>query len=377
MLESDEIKMKYFLQYLSLWIGFSAILAIVSTGVAQSRVELVHADFSRGQTYRGNEEVKILEGNVFVRQDTMEIYCDKAVYHKTQNRIVLSGNVRLVRGKEILTAQQVTYYEQQKMAIAEQNVFLQRPGQTLRSEYLKYFYETDRSFARTNLVLKDVDSRMTVTAQRGEYLPQQNRSRVEKNAHFWQVSNDGADTLHIFAEDIEYIFKPERVAIAKNAVRIKRGELTATCDSATYLMEKDRVYLNQNPMAHQKSNELTGDQIELTIEDMKINQILVSGNAVATSVEDSLKNKINRLTGREIIAKIVEQQIESLQANDNAQSKYYLKDDGAQQGVNTATADTILIFFKESEVNRILVKGGSQGIYTPADTPVAAGQKKE
>ena len=368
--------MNFFLRHLSLWICISSMLTIISAGVAQSRVELVHADFSRGQTYRGNEEVKILEGNVFVRQDTVEIYCDKAVYHKAQHRIVLTGNVRLVRGKEILTAERVTYYEQQKMAIAEQNVFLQRPGQTLRSEYLKYFYETDRSFARTNLVLKDVDSRMTVTAQRGEYLPQQNRSRVEKNAHFRQVSNDGADTLHIFAEDIEYIFQPERVAIAKNSVRIKRGELTATCDSATYLLEKDRVYLDKNPMAHQKSNDLTGEQIELTIEDMKISQILVSGNAVAISVEDSLKNKINRLTGNEIIAKITEQQIETLQAFDNARSKYYLKDDGVQQGFNTASADTILIYFKASEVNRIVVKGGSQGVYTPKGSPITAGQNR-
>ncbi len=369
--------MTFVLRHLSLWICISSMLTIASAGVAQSRVELVHADFSRGQTYRGNETVKILEGNVFVRQDTVEIYCDKAVYHKAQHRIVLTGNVRLVRGKEILTAERVTYYEQQKMAIAEQNVFLQRPGQTLRSEYLKYFYETDRSFARTNLVLKDVDSRMTVTARQGEYLPQQNRSRVEKNAHFWQVGKNGADTLHIFAEDIEYIFKPERTAIAKNSVRIKRGGLTATCDSATYLLEKDRVYLDKNPMAYQKNNELTGEEIELTIADMNIDQILVSGNAVATSVEDSLNNKINRLTGRQIIAKVVEQQIESLQANDNAQSKYFLKDKGAQQGVNTATADTILIFFKKSAVNRILVKGGSQGIYTPADAPADVGQKKE
>ncbi len=351
-------------------------MAFACTGQGQSRVELVHADFSRGQTYRGNEEVKILEGNVFIRQDTVEIYCNKAVYHKARHRIVLLGNVRLVRGKEILTAKQVTYYEQQKMAIAEQNVFLQRPGQTLRSEYLKYFYETDRSFARTNLVLHDFDSRITVTAQRGEFLPQQNRSKVEKKAHFWQVSRSGADTLHIFAEDIEYIFQPEKIAIAKNSVRIKRGELTATCDSATYLMEQNRVYLDKRPQAKQKNNELTGERIELTIEEMQINQIQVRGNAVAISVEDSLRNKINRLSGHEIIAKMAEEQIETMQALDNAQSKYYLKDEGVQQGVNTASADTILIYFKKSEVNRIVVKGGSQGIYVPEGSPVTADQKK-
>lgn len=343
------------------------IFIFISNALAQQRLELIHADFSRGQLSGQSEEVKILEGNVHVRQDTVEIFCDKAFYFRGIGKLILEGNVRIVRGPQILTARKVTYYEDRKLAIAEKNVYLQRPGQELRSEYLEYYYETDQAFAKTNLFLVDRKSRAFVTAVQGEYVPQKNRTRVEENAHFWQVDSSGLDTLHIYARVMNYFFEEERRATAKDSVVIIRGDLIAQCDSAIYWLDNERLFLEKEPRAREKNNKLSGQQMEIDMSGMKLRRIMVRGEATAVSVEDSAAGKVSRLSGQEIIAFITDQKIDQLWALKNARSKYYLKDRGQEQGVNVASADTIRIFFKEGEVNHISVKGGSEGTYYPPD----------
>lgn len=347
---------------------FFLLFSDVITGVhAQSRLELIHADFSRGQVGGQREEIKILEGNVHARQDTVEIFCDKAFYYPQEGKVILQGKVRLLRGKEILTARKVTYYENRKLAIAEENVRVRRPGQELHSEYLEYYYESDQAFAKTNLFLADRDSRAYVTAAQGEYVPRENRTKVEQNAHFWQTDSSGRDTLHIYAQVMEYFLQPERQATARDSVTIIRGDLEARCDSAIYWLDREKVFLEVQPRAWQKNNEMFGSQMEVALVNMEIRQIMVRGGATALSVEDSASGKISRLTGQEIIAFISDQKIDQLWAYNNARSKYYLKDKEAEQGVNVASADTIRLFFKGGEVDHISVKGGSQGTYYPVD----------
>lgn len=332
-----------------------------------SRLELIHADINRGQLSADLEELRVLEGNVHVRQDTVEIFCDRATYYSRQQKLVLEGNVRIHRGPEVLRAQTVTYYENRKLAVSQGNVRVLRPGQEMRSQYLEYYYDTDRAFAKTNLLLIDEDSRTRVSAVEGEYIPRENRSRVEKNAHFWQVANSGNDTLHIYARLMEYFFAPERKAVARDSVRILRGDLTARCDSAVYWLDQERLFLELNPRAQQQNNELFGRQMELDLAGMELHKITVRGQANAISVEDSMRQKVNRLTGQEIIGFIVNRKIDQLWAINNARSRYYLKEQEIEQGFNVASADTIQLFFKEGELQRIRVRGGAQGIFYPVD----------
>lgn len=334
---------------------------------AQPRLELLHADYSRGSTVNGREVARILEGNVHVRQDTVEIFCDRATYFRERREILLEGKVRVRRGKELLTARKVTYYEDRKMAVAERNVQVERPGQRLQAEHLEYFYETDQAYARRNVVVTDLERGARSSGDRGEYVPQENRSMIEGNAYFRQADSVSGDTLHIYAQRLEYFLKPQRRAIARKSVKIVRGDLVAYCDSAIYLPEEERAFLSINPRALQKQQEITGDKMELRFQKMKLYRILVTGHALARSVEDSAANKVNRLSGQKIIGFMAAQQLDQLWALDNARSFYYLKDERGEQGINSASADTIRIYFVKGAVDHIAVRGGSQGIYYPSD----------
>ena len=358
------------LKFLSVLILLCGIMLLIAQdgkkSKVSSRLELLHADVSRGVVVDG-KPLKILEGNVQARQDTLRLFCARAVYDDQEKTIVLNGNVKLIRGKDTLMANQVTYFEEEKKAVAKGNVQVYRPEQNMSADYLKYYYETDKIYASGKLKLHDAKNRVYITARRGEYRPEDHLTYVEERAHLWQVDSAGTDTLHILGRRMEYYFSEPRHAVVKDSVHIFQGELHAWCDSAVYLVEEEVAFLEKSPRAFQKNNELLGKRMQLILKDMQLEQIRVKGGALAISVVDSLSKKENRLEGREIIMYISQQKMRELRAISNARSLYYLKENEQERGVNTASADTIKAFFSENELDSIVVIGGSQGTFYPSN----------
>lgn len=354
------VKMRWWRTY---WIVIF-IFPVFLLAQQASRVELIHADVSRGEE-RDGVLVRILEGNVHIRQDTIDIFCDRATYDPRQKIITLEGHLRINRGNERLEAQKILYYEQIRKAVAQNNVILRRPGQEMFTDYLEYFYETDQAFARGHLLLHDLEQRTFVRAHQGEYLPQKNLAYVQQKAHLWQVDSSGTDTLHIFAHKMVYIFAPNRQAIARDSVVIRRGDFIARCDSAIYLPDQERAFLEVHPVAQQKGNHLQGRRIEVLFQNMKVHRIIIHQQAWVTSLVDSVHGWQNRLDGDKIEMQFQNGELQLLTAISQAQSVYYIEDKQGRMGVNTATADTIRVFFHKGEVDSIAVIGGAQGVYSP------------
>lgn len=331
-----------------------------------SRLELLHADVSRGYVENGLP-LKLLEGHVHARQDTLELFCDRAVYDETNRILHLQGNIRMYRGKDTLIAREARYFEVNTIAIAEGNVQIFRPLQEMKSDYLEYSYSNDQIRARGNLFLHDRENQAYITALQGEYIPEKKFSYVKDQSHFWRIDSTSQDTIHIFSLEMEYVFKTIRKAIARHSVRIYQENLFATCDSAIYELDRDVIYLKSNPVARQENNEMTGQEMQLILKDRKLEKIIVTGKAQAVSVLDSLRGKEDRLEGREIVLYIVDQKLREINAISNARSYYHLKEKKEDRGINVASADTIKAFLKENELDSIVVIGGAQGTYYPED----------
>ena len=332
-----------------------------------SRLQLVHADVSRGVIQNGTE-LRILEGNVHIQQDTLHLYCQKAIYNPKARQMVLTGQVRIIQGRTQLSADKITYWEDTKIAIAEGHVVLFQPGQELQTPYLVYNYETDQTRAEQWVTIKDDSQRVTITAGRGEYLPAKALAYVERNAHLMQMDSAGTDTLHIFARRLSYYFRPRRKAIASQNVRVIQGNMEAQCDSIVYFLEDSVAVLRVQPRARQEGNLLTGDRMELRLNGTRVDRITVIGNkAHAISTADSLRGWENQLDGKRIYLYLKKGQLDFLEAIQQASSEYYVEDNGEFVGKNVASADTIRVFFKEGQVDSIVVKGGAEGVFEPLE----------
>jgi lipopolysaccharide export system protein LptA len=331
-----------------------------------SRLELIHADFSRG-IVENNLPLRILEGNVHARQDSLEIFCNRAIYNELEKILHLTGNVRMYRGKDTLLAAEARYFETSKIAIAEGNVKIFRPRQNMRSDFMEYHYATDKIRATGNLFMNDQENSVFVTARKGEYLPESGFSYVQDDAHLLRIDTTASDTVHIYSEKMEYHFTDRRRAIARDSVKIQQGKFLAYCDSAIYLIDDDIIYLKSRPRAIQENNKMVGKEMQMILVDREIREIHVQGDAEAISIVDTFFQKENKLEGREIVMYIEDRQISKIHAISNARSYYHLKENQENRGINVASADTIKAFIVENELDSIAVIGGAQGTYYPED----------
>jgi lipopolysaccharide assembly outer membrane protein LptD (OstA) len=171
---------------------------------------------------------------------------------------------------------------------------------------------------------------------------------------------------------MEY-FIDEKRGVAKEKVRISKADMTATCDEATWMNEEESIILKGNPEAQKQNDRLSGEKIDIIIQDEKVKWIEVEGDARATHLEmvDSLRQIIREsyLGAKSMVFILEDERLTQVQAGGNATSLYYPEyskesDESQRPDKNTASGDTIDLFLSDERLNRVLIKGGAMGTYT-------------
>jgi hypothetical protein len=133
------------------------------------------------------------------------------------------------------------------------------------------------------------------------------------------------------------------------------------------MVKEEKIYLRIKPVAWQEQNEMTGAVINLELDSLEIKDIFIHQKAHLKSLADSVSTKYNHLRGKSIQVSLLDRRPYRITARNNASSVYYLKDEENDQGINSASSDSIIIFFEQGEVDSIAIIGGVEGIFYPSD----------
>jgi len=332
----------------------------------KDRLFIEHADENIGKRIDG-KQLRILRGNVHIRQDTLNMYCDQAVFNENMSKLIFTGNVLIDNGHRKLTAEKIDYYPDRNWADCYGKVSITSTTDSMFSDVFSYDFEEKNAVAEGNVYMSDQENQVQIWGNIGGYQSNSGYSYVEKNARMIKVDTASQDTFTVIANYLKYQSDSIKKAIALDSVIILQGNLRATCDSAVYFTDEEIVNLYINPYVWFEENELKGNYIQAVFDSLEIKTINVFGNAVASNHSDSLKTKTNVLRGKMINFYIEDKKPQTIVAKINASSVYYMEKDGVDQGNNFATSDTIYIFFKEGELDSIDIIGGSEGIFYPSD----------
>lgn len=330
-------------------------------------LELIHAQKSVGRVEDG-QQITIFTGAVHFRQDTLDMFCDEAIFFEDRDQLQFSGNVLIRDGRRRkVFSQSILYHIKSKEAECFGAVQIKTPRDSLYAERLQYNFRTDRAAAQQRVHLHNAEERVYLWGEEGLYKPDLNYSMVQSRARLVKIDSSGQDTLRINAHRLEYWSTENPRAIAIDTVIIRQGALTATSDSAVYFTESEQLYLYGNPWAKYENSELFALRMEARFDSLKLRQIVSQDEAKAISLVDSLTKKFNVLRGRVILFDVEDDRPKLITALDNASSIYYLKENDTDQGANYATSDTIRVFFTEGELDSIQISGGAEGIFYPSD----------
>ncbi len=339
---------------------------IVILPASNGQLELIHADRSIGKILDG-KRIRILTGNVLARQDTLTMACDQAVFYEEQDQIDFIGKVRLNDGHRVLRARKIRYFTETRLAECTGNVRISGKTDSLYAEKFIYHFREKIAEGYNNVFVWDKLNRTRLWGDYGNHNSAQKYTLIRKNARFEHRETEKGDTLIITSSVMEYFGLEPRRAIAIQNVNIWQGELRAQCDSAVYSISEEQVHLRISPVAWQNQSEMKGAMIDLLMDSLEVTDILIEEAAELKSLGDSVNMKYNYLRGKRIQVELANRKPMRITARDNATSIYILNDEGVNQGTNSASSDSIVIFFTEGEMDSISIIGGSEGIFYPAD----------
>jgi len=345
---------------------FFMISALAPLRAADGRLHLIHADKSFGKMVDG-EVVRYLSGNVEAYQDTIQMFCDESIFYETQNRAEFYGNVLIDDSHHRLWANKIIYYSDSRIADCRENVRISGAKDSLYAEKFVYQFKSGDAEAEKNLFLWDKESNARIWGDRGKYNSEWRESHINGHAVFHHQETDQSDTLIITSENMAYFGNEPKRAVALKDVKIFKGGVRAVCDSATFFVSEDLVTLRLNPIAWQGDSEMLGKEIDFTLDSLKIDEIFLHEDAKISTLADTVEKKYNILRGKSIQISMDEGLPQRVVARRNAISIYRIEEDHVKQGTNSASSDSIIVYFQAGQVDSIRIIGGTEGIFYPAD----------
>lgn len=126
---------------------------------------------------------------------------------------------------------------------------------------------------------------------------------------------------------------------------------------------REETRLFQDPMAWFDGSQVSGDTLRVVVRDRSIDTVFVRSNAFAAQRDTSI-DRIQQLSGRRMTAIFRRDSIRHIVAFPNARAIRFLKDkDGKPNGGARTSADRIILRFRNGDVHRVSVLGGTETTY--------------
>ncbi len=315
-----------------------------------SRLRLKQADILESKIIDG-ESIQILTGNVLFQKEKTIINCDIAQFNRKTENGSLLGNVVVLKEDQTLTCDSLYIDGPNDILTAYGHTHVWDSTYNLVSDTLIYFDQIDSGLALGNVEL--IQDKQTITAHRIEYL-----KSVE-------------------TEGVSYA--------ARGKVSIKEEERKATCGEAIYDRDREQTTLRINPEIQENGQTISGSQIFLQYRDKQLQSLFIPKQAHATYLSkgkrewneivgtDTLMHSspiefFDDMTGVKLRGYFMDGKLDSMRLEGMATTLYHIFEDSIYQGKNKASGDTVIMSFGEEDIDRIFIKGGSRGTYTPDTT---------
>jgi lipopolysaccharide export system protein LptA len=323
---------------------------------SKERLRLIHADLLRME--QAGEDVKqVIEGNVKFQQGETTILCDMATRLNEQNIYGLFGDVHIYDSKQSLTADTVFVFESEKRQVATGNVRSIGEKDTTTADRMTYFEKENRVVSEGDVRVHNFKDRTIVTGGHAEYFRSDDYGIVTIEPIFIAMDSLGNETSRIIADTMKIYDDGDRM-IADSDVKITRDNLTATCGRTEYSKSGETIVLTTYPEIDIKSQHITGDTVNLFLDNSRLSSAEVRGNATATADADSLAKGrwVNKLSGKLMTFYLVDEKVERVVIEKQATSVYHIIQDNEYRGANEVSGDHITIEISDDKAQKVSVK---------------------
>jgi len=185
---------------------------------------------------------------VYFRHEGIEVWCDKAIYYKSDKFFKAYGNVKMVQGDTInMRSAYAEYNGNTQFAFASENVLLTTPDNRLTTDSLFFDRVAQKAFYRSGGTVKDTAS--TITSTRGTYELQNDKYAFRQNVKVKSPDyNIKTDILDFYTKNGHaYLYGPSDVFTENGKVYCEKGFFD-TRENFGYFIKNSRVDYEQRIM---------------------------------------------------------------------------------------------------------------------------------
>jgi lipopolysaccharide export system protein LptA len=166
-----------------------------------------------------------------------------------------------------------------------------------------------------------------------------------------------------------------RYFVGYRNVLIYSDSLQGKCDSIRYSQVDSVLRMYINPLLWPRNSQMKGDMIFMRLDSNKLKEVHIPKNAImATRSGPEKAGMYDQIQGNTIRAYLRNNKLDSLIAEPNASSIYFIRDDdSAYVGSSEAKSERIEVLFENEEINLIYYRKDVEQKTTPMKDVVPSG----
>jgi lipopolysaccharide assembly outer membrane protein LptD (OstA) len=341
----------------------------------QNQIEANQLDFNNKTGFgKAIGHVEILDFN-----NNSRILSDIAEYNKNTGYGKAIGNVYIENegGKTILTSKEVEYNKQNGYTKATKDVVIidttekttLLAGMVQYNEKSKFLLATNHpkliTITEQDSIYMRADTMMTIKQSELNKLKLIKEKDKKQPTYFFNLLK--VDSTYIVDEN-----DTSKLIIANHNVRLFSDSMQAVCDSLSYTKSEATFKLYRNPILWSKNQQSNADTIFVKTIENKLSLLNLKANALLVS-ETGFNGYYDQVSGGFIDAFFIENEIQKVHVNQNAESLYYVKDDSEKYvGLNKAESASMDVYFANKELNHIVMRENPKGSFPPIDKITAS-----
>ncbi len=208
--------------------------------------------FADSLSYKGNEELAELFGDVSLLNKDKELYTDQLTYNLKSKVATYFTSATLVNDSTQLTSRRGYYYVQTNDAFFKDTVNVVNPEFSLNSDTLQY--NTTTNIATFHGPTRIVQNESKIYCESGFYNTSTRDAKLYDNAQF--VKGEQQAT----ADTIIYDGTLKEVILEKNA-RFREGDKNARADKIRYVESTEVTFMEGNATYNSKDQNIVSDTI--------------------------------------------------------------------------------------------------------------------
>ena len=338
--------------------------------------------YSNGATITSSDNPNVLtskiglyfvDSQIIEFQDSVELNnpeytmtSDTLTYHTNSGTAFFSGPTFIRSDSNLIYTENGWYDTQNDLASFLENSYLLSDGQKLQGDSL--FYDRNLGIGEVfhNMQITDTANTFIIQGNYGWHNEKLNESLITDSLLLIQIFDDDSLFLHADTAIINLDSTNRKVIHAFHDVKFYKKDLQGVADSMLITQVDGTINMYKEPVLWSEENQLFADFISIKSDSNSIKSMVLDNNAFLISIVDTFG--YNQIKGRLMNAYFSNQKLRSLEVVGNAQSVYYVGEEGKTPvGMNHAVCSNMTLMVHDNKVDQITFRDQPDAVLYPMD----------